>query len=315
MKYTTLGGTSLKISRIGFGCWAMGGHGYGPVEFSDSEKAVHKALELGVNFFDTADVYGFGKSEELLAKALGSKRKDVVIATKFGVAWDETGKTYKDCSPKHMVSALEASLKRLKLECIPLYQIHWYDGKTSLQEIMSALRKCQKQGKILHIGCSNFSSEMIGEANAYEKVQALQSDHNILNPLATDFLKKLEENQISLIAYNLLARGLLTGKYRQAFQFSEGDTRSQDPNFTGEQFQRNLKVIEALEKVEKKVSFTKGQIAIGLALHNPQIACGIIGFKTEKQVEENLHSLSWTPDLEAVKLVEQAVKERYELKS
>jgi len=149
MEYRRLGLTGLRISRVGFGCWAIGGHGYGLVTEKDFSAAVKEALDLGINFFDTADVYGFGRSERILAKALGSRRKEVVIATKFGVAWNKQGQTYKDCSPRRAEQALEGSLNRLKIDCIPLYQIHWHDGITPIPEIMQALLKFQWQGWML----------------------------------------------------------------------------------------------------------------------------------------------------------------------
>ena len=146
----------MTVSRLAFGCWAMGGHGYGTVDDAESIAAVKKALELGINFFDTADVYGFGHSERILSEALDSRRHDVVIATKFGVSWDDSGKTRKDCSPKRLVEALEGSLRRLRVECIPLYQIHWHDGITPVPDLMETLLRCREAGKIRYIGCSNF---------------------------------------------------------------------------------------------------------------------------------------------------------------
>ena len=162
MEYKYIGNTINQITRIGFGCWAIGGHGYGNVSDDESIKSIQHAIDLGINFFDTADVYGFGHSEEILSKALGNKRHEVFIATKFGVAWDENGNTKKDCSPSRVVKALDASLKRLRIEIIPLYQIHWPDGTTNLDDTLDVLEKCQREGKIINIGCSNFSSELLG---------------------------------------------------------------------------------------------------------------------------------------------------------
>ena len=158
MEFVDLGKTNLKISRLGVGTWAIGGFGWGRIDDSDSIAALRKAWDLGINFFDTADIYGFGHAEEIIAKALGGDRKKAMIATKFGVRRGLDGKTFKDISPKYAVEALDASLRRLKLDCIPLYQIHWPDdGVTPVEETMAALDKCQAQGKIRFIGYSNFS--------------------------------------------------------------------------------------------------------------------------------------------------------------
>ena len=160
MEFRRLNNTNLEISRIGFGCWAIGGHGYGQVEETDAIAAIRKAVGEGINFFDTADVYGFGQSEKILSKALGHTRHKVVIATKFGVNWNDEGETFKDISAKHVKEAVEASLKRLEIESIPLYQVHWYDGKTPIEETLEVLNKCKKEGKIQNIGVSNFDMDL-----------------------------------------------------------------------------------------------------------------------------------------------------------
>ena len=149
MEYKRLGLTDLEISRVGFGCWTMGKSRWGKVYDQDSIASVHEALNQGINFFDTADVYGFGHAEKILCKALGSHRNQVVIATKFGVNWDEKGNTSRDCSPKRVVEALEGSLRRLKLDCIPLYQIHWPDPKTPIWVTMEAFKKVKVKNFII----------------------------------------------------------------------------------------------------------------------------------------------------------------------
>ena len=146
MEFVNLGKTDLKISRLGVGTWAIGGFGWGKINDSESIEALRQAWGLGINFFDTADIYGLGHAEEILAAALGENRKQAVIATKFGMRVDPDGKTLKDISPKHAIEALEASLRRLKIDCVPLYQIHWPDAVTPIEETMAALIKSQKQG-------------------------------------------------------------------------------------------------------------------------------------------------------------------------
>ena len=214
MEYTKLGMADLNVSRIGFGCWAIGGHGYGKVRDSESVEAIREALRLGINFFDTADVYGFGHSEEVLSKALGRDRKNVVIATKFGVSWNKDGKTFKDCSKKRIAKALDDSLKRLRLDCIPLYQIHWNDEKTPIAEIMESLQKHRDAGKIKHIGCTNFTWKLIEEASVYCRIESLQCRYHIAERANEPTIKKCSEKlEMGIIAYEALGRGLFSGKY------------------------------------------------------------------------------------------------------
>lgn len=157
MDRVSLGSTDLHVSRVGFGCAVMGGWDYGAADDNESISAVHAALDQGINFFDTADVYGLGHAEEVLGRALRDQGDDVVVATKFGVRWDAQGRTVRDCSPGWVVRALEDSLRRLGRERISLYQIHWPDPTVPIEDTMEALERCRAQGKIQHIGCCNFS--------------------------------------------------------------------------------------------------------------------------------------------------------------
>ncbi len=295
MEYKKLGSTDLLISRIGFGCWAIGGHGYGNVNDDESIKAIHKALDLGVNFFDTADVYGFGHSEKILSKALGSQKDNVIIATKFGVGWGKKGNTFKDCSPKKVVEALEGSLRRLRIDTIPLYQIHWYDNNTPIFKTMNALRKCQDAGKVRYIGCSNFSTNLIARASKTQRIESLQCEYNIIKrDLEVKIPKYVEEFKLGIIVYNVLARGLLSGKFNLTTKFGDNDTRNRDGNFLGEKFKRNLQVVDVLKKIGIRYDKTPSQIAIRWVLDNKDVTCALIGIKNSKQIEENVGALSWT---------------------
>ncbi|MFB3883616.1 MAG: aldo/keto reductase [Thermodesulfobacteriota bacterium] len=294
MEYRELGLTGLRVSRLGFGCWAIGGHGYGQVNDEESIRSIRKALDLGINFFDTADVYGFGHSEEILSKALGSERKKVVVATKFGISWDLGGKTFKDCSPKRIEEALEGSLKRLRLDSVPLYQIHWYDGVTPIPEIMMTLRKCQEAGKIQHIGCSNFSSDLILEFLSVKPMESLQTLFNMIeNDSEPEILRLSNELRIGVIVYGVLARGLLTGKYGRDSKFGEGDTRSRDQNFQGKRLKAFLRVAEELKRIGLLYYKTPSQVAIRWVLENEHITCALTGIKDSKQVEDNVQALGW----------------------
>lgn len=294
MEYKKLGNTDLEISRIGFGCWAIGGHGYGKVDDNESIKAIQKAVDLGINFFDTADVYGLGHSEEILSKALGVHRKKVIIATKFGVNWDKDGKTYKDSSPKRVFEAVEQSLKRLKVDCIPLYQIHWYDGKSSITDTIEALEKCKQAGKIRYIGCSNFTYDLLLKASEVYRLESLQCEFNLMQKKQESEIKKCYNTlKIGIIAYGVLARGIFSGKYNSESSFDINDTRGRDENFYGEKLKRNLIIVNELKRISSFYKKTPSNVAIRWVLDVPVITSAIIGMKTDKQVVENSSALDW----------------------
>jgi myo-inositol catabolism protein IolS len=294
MEYGKLGKTGLEISRIGFGCWAIGGHGYGKVDDAESIEAIRKALDAGVNFFDTADVYGFGHSEEILSKALGEERTSVVVASKFGVTWDRSGRTSYDCSPKRVVKALENSLRRLRLEAIPLYQIHWYDNVTPLSETLEALKRCQEAGKIRHIGCSNFPLQLLSQAEELCGIESLQRPYNLFErSLENDMMACVDQLNVSVIAYNVLARGLFSGKYTFHTVFGEADTRSLDSNFRGEQLTRNLEFVSRIREIGRAYGKTPSQVAIRWALDNERVTSALVGAVTKRQVLENVGAAGW----------------------
>jgi len=295
MEYKRLGSTNLEISRIGFGCWAIGGHGYGSVDDRESIKAIQKALDMGVNFFDTADVYGFGHSEEILSKALGSQRDKVIVATKFGVNWDNNGKTYKDCSVKRIIEALDGSLSRLKINCIPFYQIHWHDGKTPIEDVMGTLLKCRDAGKILHIGCCNLSKDLILRASNINRVESYQCLYNLAKRQDENIIKYFsEELGINVLAYSVIGRGVLSAKYNKSSQFGENDTRIKDPDFYGAQYDKNILIAGKLSEIGKKYGKSPAQVAIRWVLENSNVTCAITGSKTHEQVSENVGSIGWS---------------------
>ncbi|MDO9580578.1 MAG: aldo/keto reductase [Bacteroidales bacterium] len=305
MEYKRLGSTNLEISRIGFGCWAIGGHGYGSVDDQESVKAIQKALDMGVNFFDTADVYGFGHSEEILSKALGSQRDKVIIATKFGVNWDNNGKTYKDCSPKRIVKALDGSLRRLKIDCIPLYQIHWHDGKTPIEDVMETLLKCRDAGKILHVGFCNFSKDLILKASNINRVESYQCLYNLAKRQNENSIKySSEELGINVLAYSVIGRGVFSAKYSKNSQFGENDTRIKDPDFHGVQYDKNILIAGTLSEIGKKYGKSPAQVAIRWVLENSNVTCAITGSKTPEQVSENVDAMGWSLDQSDMELID-----------
>lgn len=293
MEYTNLGDTGETISVIGFGGWAIGGHGYGAVEDPRSIAAIHRALDSGITFFDTADVYGLGHSEEVLSKALDTRIKDVVVATKFGVRWDESGRTVKDCSIGYIRKALEGSLRRLRTDCIPLYQLHWHDGVTPLSAVFETLLRMREEGKIRHIGCSNIPSSVFRRTPGSGIAVSAQLQFSLVSRQSMKDLADYHGRQgIATLVYSVLARGLLSGKYAQGSHFGERDTRGTDPEFR-KNLDRYAGTIEGVIKMAAKYGRTPSQVAIRWVLEHPSISCALVGVKTEEQVSENAGAAGW----------------------
>jgi aryl-alcohol dehydrogenase-like predicted oxidoreductase len=303
LEYVKLQNTDFTISKLGFGCEPAGGTDWGKVDDRDSIAAIREAVEQGINFFDTADVYGLGRSERILSEALGSARHDVVIATKFGVGWREVpggrAKTFFDSSPERVVAALEASLGRLKLDCIPLYYIHWPDPHTPIRDTMEALNKCRRAGKIRAIGVSNFSPTQIRDALEAGPIACVQTSYNLIqrNAEAT-ILPYCDDLGLGVIAYGPLAQGLLTGKYTADSLFGPDDRRSRLEHFQKETLAQNLAIVDRLKSISQKYQKSPAQVAIRWILDNPRITAAIVGIKNRKQLQENLAAVDWTLRLE-----------------
>ncbi|MEX1027271.1 MAG: aldo/keto reductase [Candidatus Paceibacterota bacterium] len=289
-----LGTSSREISRCGMGCWAVGGHGWGDVDERQSIDAIQTAWDLGINHFDTADVYGKGHSETVLSKALGPARHDAMIATKFGVRVAGDGNTQKDLSPRYCVQAVEASLRRLKIESIPLYYAHWPDGKTSVETLMDSLLRLREAGKIQSIGLSNFSAEQIREALRIGRVDAIQMQYSLIAPIEWMALATLVQQQsITAITWGSLGRGILTGKFDRRTTFRSNDSRSRDPDFVGERFLKNLEIADAVKNIARSRRVPTSQVALRFVLDTAGIGCSLFGAKTNEQVRENTESLQW----------------------
>jgi len=306
MEYVKLGSTPLEVSRIGFGCWAIGGHGYGYVDGDVSKRAIRKALDLEINFFDTANVYGFGYSESLLSEALGERRHNVVIATKVGVNWDSKGKTYRDCSPRNISQSLEESLRRLKVDCIPLYQIHWHDGKTRIDEIMDTLGRCRESGKIKYIGFCGFPTALIDVACSLGELVSMQALYNVKRRENEKTMKNcFYGHRMAVVAYEVLGRGLFSGKYGAGSRFGEKDTRGNDPEFQGKQLARNIEISRVLGEVGAKHGKSAAQTAIRWVLERQFVTCALVGAKSPRQVAENAGALGWSLDEEDLERLNQ----------
>jgi len=297
MEYRKLGDSDLEVSVIGFGAWGIGGAPFWSTEGDHpSCKAILKAFDLGVNFFDTAPVYGFGHSEELLGKTLKPMRDKVILATKCGLVWDkeQLGAISKNTKRDSILNEIEQSLRRLQTDVIDLYQVHWPDVDTPQEETMEALLEIQAQGKIRHIGVSNYSVEQMKECQQFGNIVSLQPEYSLLErSIEKETVPFCQENQIGIIAYSPLSSGVLTGKYDKATRFKDWRSKGIIGTFTGEGYEKNIDKVDRLKALAKADGKTCGQMAINWVTRQPGLTTALVGVKNENQIQENLRSVGW----------------------
>ena len=305
MEQARLGRTGLRLSRVGLGCAAIGGADYGPTDDRESIAAVRAALDVGVNYFDTADIYGLGHSEEILGRALGPRARDVVIATKVGVRW-VGGRTTRDLSPAWVVEALEGSLRRLGVDCIPLYQIHWPDPATPIEETMAALERCREAGKVLHLGCCNFPIDLVEQAQRVGRLESAQLPLSLGQREWEPVARACDSGfGMSVLCYNPLAQGLFGGKYTRDTVFDQQDLRSRSALFHGQQLEANLAILDRLVSVAARLGRSPAQVAIRWVIERPGVACAIAGARRASQVMDNVAASGWRLDEATSRLLTQ----------
>lgn len=308
MEYITLGHSDLKVSRICMGGCPMGQYGWGLTEEQNLLDAVNTAVDNGINFFDTADVYGMGTSEKTLAKALGKRREQVVIATKFGVRV-ENKLTFYDNSPDWMEKALEGSLKRLKTDYIDLYQVHYRDEKTPISELVEALESLKKKGYIRHFGLSNIHHNDLKDLSHYSgKFVSFQDEYSLsVRKNESDILELAPALQMTPLTWGSLGQGVLTGKYSKDTQFPPDDRRSRPiyVNFHGEQFLKNLSIVEAMRPMAQSHECNMAAVAIRFILDHIPDSVVLCGAKNPTQILNNIQGCDWHLTKEELDLLDQ----------
>ena len=288
MKHTSLG--QLDVSRIGLGAMAMSGYYLDP-RSSDAEsiRTIHRALDLGVTHIDTAEIYGPFANEKLVGRALNGRRDDVVVATKFGlVSHSGGGPGVIDSSPGNIRTAVEGSLQRLGTDHIDLYYQHRVDPNTPIEDTVGALAELVTEGKIRHIGLSEAGPAKVRRAHAVHPVAALQTEYSLwTRDVEAELLPLLRELGIGFVPYSPLGHGFLTGQIRSTDQLADDDWRKTNPRFTGENLQRNLRIVDEVEAVAAEAGATPAQIALAWLLAQGDHIAPIPGTKRVSRVEEN----------------------------
>jgi aryl-alcohol dehydrogenase-like predicted oxidoreductase len=288
MQHTRLGQTELKVSRICFGTWQAGGD-WGTIDTEQAKAAVRRALELGINFFDTAQAYGWGRSERLLGEALApelsSRRDEVVIATKGGLRMDD-GELRRDSSADGLRQGIEQSLRELGTDHVDLYQVHWPDRDTPFEETAAALEGFVQEGKARYVGVSNFDAHEMAAFQRHRRIDTLQPPYHILRrEIENQILPYCREHGIGVFVYSPLAHGLLTGKFDEDTEFAEDDWRKHSAVFTGEEFSRNLSIVRELAHYAEEHGWTLAQLAIAWTLSTPGVDAAIVGARNPEQIE------------------------------
>ena len=286
MKHITLGKSGLDVSRVAFGTWQLGGD-WGPTDTAEAIAAIRQAAEAGVTFFDTAQAYGFGASEQILGKALSVlRRDDVVIATKGGLRQTAKG-LVRDSSPKWIRYGVEASLKALGTDYIDLYQLHWPDSATPFEDTADALAKLVADGKVRHVGVSNFDTAQMSEFSKTLDVETLQPPYHLFRrDIEAEVLPYAGAHEIGVLVYGPLAHGLLSGHLHAGTRFAPEDWRAKSPMFHGDPYRINLDVVARLQAVADELGLSLPQLALAWTLANPAVHAAIVGTRSAEHIAE-----------------------------
>ena len=309
METIKLGRTDLEVSRICLGTWQFGGD-WGEIDREQALATVTRARELGVNFFDTAQAYGFGAAEELLAQALrGVPRERIVLATKGGLR-KEGEELLRDSSPQWLREGLEASLRNLRTDYVDLYQVHWPDPAVPFAETAAALEQFVREGKVRYIGASNFDALQIAEFELTRRLDTLQPPYHMLRrDIERAVLPYCREHDIGVLIYGPLAHGLLSGRFTRQTHVAPEDWRAGSDLFSGASFERNIEIVERLHELAEQLGITVAQLAIAWTLANPAVHVAIVGARRPAHIEGAAPAVGIALDQDALARVEEILQQ------
>ncbi|MBL7214510.1 MAG: aldo/keto reductase [Phycisphaerae bacterium] len=299
MQTRKLGQTDVELTVIGLGTWAIGGpwqFGWGPQDDAESVRTIHAAVDAGINWIDTAPIYGCGHSEEVVGQALKQMRQKPLVATKCGLLWNDKREKINCLDHDSIIKECEDSLKRLCVEVIDLYQMHWPQPEEQIEEGWEAMASLVEQGKVRHIGTSNFTVAQLERIAKIHPVASLQPPYSMLRRnIEEKLLPYCGENNIGVVCYSPMQKGLLTGKFTKEHvqTLAPDDHRRGDADFTGNKFEQNLKIINALRPIADRNGKTIAQLAIAWVLQKEEVTAAIVGARKQKQIEETVQAGDW----------------------
>ena len=303
MENRPFGRTGLDVSAVGFGCWEIGG-GYGDIEEQEFVRAISRSLDLGINCFDTAEGYGLGASERALGAALGKRRDEAVIVSKFGVNYKDMP-NMRDSSRERVVASIDKCLKNLGTDYVDVYLVHWPDRNTPFEETMSALDDVVRDGKIRFVGLSNFKLDEIKQCMAMRRIDVVQYGWNMFDRrMQQEILPYCADEGVGFMAYGGLSYGLLTGTFTEDHDFGSADWRSRQGNmgaikvfaalFGPEKFKDNVRAVNELKEVAARYGKSIAQLALRWATAHPAVSTALVGCRTVAEVEDNVGAVGWT---------------------
>lgn len=291
MRKINLKDAGITLSRMGLGCWGMS-NAYGQADRAESIATIRAAIDLGINLLDTADVYGQGDNERLIAEAIRGRRSEVVIATKFGFIGDEHGQLTVCGRPEYVKAACEASLKRLATDFIDIYHLHRMDPEVDIEETVGAMAELVREGKVRALALSEVSATTLARAETVHHISVLQSEYSLFTKeIENEVLPACRQADTAVLAFSPLGRGFLSGKIVAETQLEVGDYRGDLPRFQGENLRKNLEIMQQIKNLAEEKGLTSSQLALAWLLHQGEGIVPIPGMKRRKYLEENLAAL------------------------